>query len=76
MGKDANLVDQEFKIKRLLAIMTPRCTVAEMARRLALPYGSVLANVLGHRRNREVQAQIAAYLRAPVAELFGDNGHD
>jgi len=69
-------LDQEFRIKRLLAEMQPRQTMASMAMKLRLPYGSVAGNVYGHKNNAATRAAIAGFLGLPVAELFGSNGEE
>lgn len=71
-------VDQEMRIKGLLARRQPRDNLTSLARNLGLPYGTVAGTVYGYKRNPEVQARIAAYLGQPVSELFGNgrDGHD
>lgn len=68
-------VDQEMRIKGLLARLQPRETMATMADNLGLPYGTVTGTVYGYKRNPEVQEKIAAYLGRDREELFGSNGH-
>jgi hypothetical protein len=67
-------LDQEFRIKRRLAEMRPRQTMASMAMKLGLPYGSVVTNVYGHKNNAATRSAIAGFLGVPVEELFGANG--
>ena len=71
-----NRLDQEFRIRRRLAEMQPRQTMASMAMKLGLPYGSVASNIYGHRNNAATRAAIAGFLGVPVEELFGSNGED
>ena len=67
-------IDQEMRIKKLLATRQPRENMSSLSRNLGEPYGSVAGNVYGYRSNPELQAKIAAYLGVPVAELFSGNG--
>jgi hypothetical protein len=69
-------VEQEQRIKRLLAIRQPRENMTILARNLGLPYGTVASHVYGYRSNPEVQEKIAAYLGQEKAELFEGNGHE
>ena len=46
-----------------------------MALKLGRSYGSVAANIHGHRANLETQEAIAGYLGIPREELFGGSGN-
>jgi hypothetical protein len=69
-------LDQEFRIKRLLAEMQPRQTMASMAMKLGLPYGSVAGNVYGHKANAVTRAAIAGFLGLEVEDLFPPEGNE
>jgi hypothetical protein len=68
-------VNQEMRIKALLALKRPRENMTVMARNIGLAYGTVAGTVYGYKRNPEVQEKIAAYLGRNRQELFGGNGH-
>jgi hypothetical protein len=68
-------VNQEMRIKAILALRRPRENMTVMARNIGLPYGTVAGTVYGYKRNPEVQNKIAAYLGRGLEEIFGGNGH-
>lgn len=67
-------IDQELRIKALLARRRPRENLTSLARNLDLPYGTVAGTVYGYKRNPQVQAAIAGYFGLEKVDLFGDNG--
>jgi hypothetical protein len=70
MAKQMN-VKQAMRIKTLLA--ERRLNITSLAFKLKEPYGSVANTIYGHRRNRELQAKIAAFLEQGLEELFGED---
>lgn len=63
---------QKYLIKRILEDQGENLTV--MARKLNIPYGTVVCNVYGYRQNVQVQQEIAGYLGRKLDELFTGNG--